>query len=152
MYARTFYSFRLWNWSFHLHILYSACLQICVLTLLLYSRENRADGLLCLATPNLKTIMYHMDDMLWIYFIFLKTLYSELNHIKPSENHLQIEFITYGYCKNDKVYLLLWNAEHSQNFNIVSFLFYGFKLSYRKYLRWRYLRDVYAREDGSIRL
>jgi len=93
-----------------------------------------------------------MDDTLWIYFEFSKTLYSELNHFNLSERHLQIELITYGYCKNDKVYHLLWNAEGSQNFNIFPFVFYGFKCSHRKYLRWRYLRDVYAREDESSRL
>ena len=105
----------------------------------------------------LPTLMVHGQtqikfDTLWIYCKFSKTLYSELNHFKPSESHLQIELITYGYYKNDKVYLLLWNAEHSQNFNIFPFVFYVFKFSHRKYLRWRYLRDVYAREDGSSRL
>jgi hypothetical protein len=50
------------------------------------------------------------------------------------------------------VYHLLWNAEHSQNFNIFPFVFYGFKFSHRKYLGWRYLRDAYAREDGPSRL
>jgi len=45
-----------------------------------------------------------------------------------------------------KVYHLVWNAEHSQNFNIFPFVFYGFKFSHRKYLKWRYLREcIWAR-------
>ena len=49
-----------------------------------------------------KQIMYHMADILWIYFKFSKTHYCELNHFKPSESRIQIELITYGYYKNEK--------------------------------------------------